>query len=116
MSSRRATGFRAWVLQRVTAIYIGFFTLVLIGRLVVIPPASYLEWREWAAGPWVNIGLLLFFVSVLLHAWVGVRDILVDYVHPLLARLTLLSLTGFGLVACGLWLMKILFRLGAATV
>lgn len=116
MSSRRATGFRAWVLQRVTAIYIGLFTLILLWRLVAMPPADYLEWREWAAAPWVNIGLLLFALSVLLHAWVGVRDILVDYVHPLLARLALLSLTGFGLVACGLWLMKILFRLSATGV
>jgi succinate dehydrogenase / fumarate reductase, membrane anchor subunit len=112
VSLRRASGFRAWLLQRVTAIYLGLFTPVLLWRLVLAPPASYLEWREWVAGPWVNLGLLLFALSVLLHAWVGVRDILVDYVHPLPARLALLSVTGFGLVACGLWLMQILFRLG----
>ncbi len=36
----------------------------------------------------------------------GVRDAIIDYVHPIAARVTVLSLLAFGLAACGLWALK----------
>ena len=112
--SRRASGLRAWILQRITAVYLLVFIVLFGGSLVFDPPASHAAWRDWVTGPWVSIALLLFFLSLLIHAWVGVRDILIDYVHPLTARITLLTLTGIGLLGCGFWAVQvvILARLG----
>ncbi len=109
MSTRRATGLRAWVLQRVTAVYLGLLTPVLLWRLVIAPPADHAEWRAWAAQPLVSVALLLFFAALFLHAWVGVRDIVIDYIKPFAPRLAVLTLTGFGLLACGFWVLRILF-------
>jgi succinate dehydrogenase / fumarate reductase membrane anchor subunit len=112
--SRGATGLRAWILQRITAIYLGVFILLFGGRLLFNPPASHAVWSDWVTSPWVSVALLLFFLSLLIHAWVGIRDILMDYVHPLTARITLLTLTGIGLLGCGFWAVQVttLARLG----
>ncbi len=56
----------------------------------------------------VSVALLLFYVSLLIHAWVGVRDILIDYVQWQVVRLLLLALFGLMLVASGLWLLEVM--------
>jgi succinate dehydrogenase / fumarate reductase membrane anchor subunit len=104
--SRRASGLRAWALQRITAIYLALFSLVLLWHFALNPPADFLQWRDWVAQPWVSIGLLLYIVALLLHAWVGIRDVLIDYVHPLGLRLLLLTLFGLLLLGSGMWALQ----------
>ena len=101
--SRKASGLKAWVLQRATAIYIGLFSIVLLAVLLFDPPRDYAQWRDWFADPLIGITTLVYVVAILLHAWVGIRDILIDYVKPLGLRVTLLALVALGLLACGLW-------------
>jgi len=101
--SRKASGLKAWVLQRATAIYIGLFAVYLLAVMLISPPADYAGWRSWFASPTMGIATLVFVVSVLLHAWVGIRDVVMDYVWNTPARVTVLALVALGLVACGLW-------------
>ncbi len=49
-----------------------------------------------------------FLLSLILHAWVGGRDIILDYVHPFGARITMLCLLGAFLILCALWAIRIL--------
>lgn len=107
--SRTASGLRAWVLQRVSAIYLALFFLYLIAQWMAAPPADYAAWRAWIGHPVMNVASLLFVAAVLLHAWVGLRDILIDYVHPTALRVGLLAGTGLGLLACGFWAAAVLF-------
>lgn len=106
--SRGAQGLRAWLMQRVTAVYLGLFSLYLVTCLLIRPPADYAQWSAWVGAPLVTLGFAIYIISVLLHAWVGVRDVLIDYVHPVSIRLTLLALLAFLLLACGLWAMRAL--------
>ena len=107
--SRRASGLRAWFLQRASAVYLLLFILYLLQHLIFDAPADHLAWQGWVAQPLVGFGLLLFFASLLLHAWVGIRDVLIDYIHPTAVRVSLLTVIGFGLVGCALWVMQIIF-------
>ena len=52
--------------------------------------------------------IVLIFVALLFHAWVGVRDVLMDYVSPIAIRASLLTLVSLTLLACGLWAAQIL--------
>lgn len=106
---RTATGLRAWMVQRISAIYVAIFLIYAVAVLLLAPPAGYAEWRDWLAAPAMGVATLLFFVALLLHVWVGLRDILIDYVPVTALRVTLLSAVAFGLVACGLWAAQILF-------
>jgi len=106
--SRKASGFRAWLLQRVSAIYLALYLLYLAYHFSINPPADYASWYAWLAQPVTSIFMALFFLSLLLHAWIGVRDIIIDYVHPLAARLLALTAVALLLVGCGFWVLRIL--------
>ena len=105
--SRQVSGLRAWVMQRITAVYLLLYFPYLLLTLASEPPAGHAQWVAWLARPGVSLGVLLFFAALLLHSWVGFRDAVIDYVHPIAARVTLLALLGFGLIACGLWALKV---------
>lgn len=106
--SRRASGLRAWFLQRASAIYLLLFFLYMLQHLIFNAPSDHLAWQSWVAQPLVSFGLLLFFASLLLHAWVGIRDVLIDYLHPTAVRVSLLTMIGFVLTGCALWVMQVI--------
>lgn len=102
------SGLRAWMVQRVTAVYMFLFVGFALLHFIFDPPHSYDDWHDWLTGSFVLIATALFFGALLLHAWVGLRDVIMDYVHPLPLRVALLSLLNFVLVGLALWLMQIL--------
>ncbi len=102
------TGLRAWLVQRISAVYMLAFLLFLLLHFLLDPPHSYLAWHGWIMSHGVSIATFVFFSALLLHAWVGVRDVIMDYVHPLALRVCTLSLLGFGLIAVGTWVVRIL--------
>jgi len=103
------SGLRAWIVQRITAVYVGAFLVYMALHFSLAPPASFEQWRAWVAAPAASIAVGLFFVALLMHAWVGVRDVVLDYVHPAGVRLAVLTVVGVTLVAEGLWALKMLF-------
>ena len=110
--SRQASGLRAWIFQRVTAIAMLLYFPFLLLSLAFGPPANHAEWVALLSQPLVGMGFLLFVGVLLLHAWVGVRDAIIDYVHPTAIRVTALSLLALGLVGCGLWALKVIVLVG----
>lgn len=108
MSWHAASGLRSWLIQRLTALYIAFF-LAIFAVLWGGQPITFELWRAWVAHPAANIALLLFIFSLLLHAWIGGRDIVMDYVKSIGMRYLLLMGFGLGLGIVGLWAVRILF-------
>ena len=102
-------GLGAWLMQRLTAIVMVGYTLFLGAILVASPPASHAEWKALFSDAIVRVATLLFVVALLYHAWVGVRDVLMDYVKPVGARLALQSVLGFVLFAYLAWAATILW-------
>lgn len=105
---KAVSGLRAWIVQRLTAVYMLLFLGFALLHFVFNPPHSYYDWRDWLTGPFVLIATALFFGALLVHAWVGLRDVMMDYVHPLPLRVALLALLGFALAGLALWTMQIL--------
>jgi succinate dehydrogenase / fumarate reductase membrane anchor subunit len=106
-------GLAEWFLQRVSSIYMAGFVVYVIVSLSITPVHDYLAWKAWfAAGP-MRLAWALFFLSVLVHAWVGLRSVYMDYLHPLWLRFAVLLLTAFGLLALGLWSAQILLMVQA---
>jgi len=86
-------GLKDWLVQRFTAVIMLIYTLALLGWLLVQRPVGYDTWRTLFNGEWIRYFTLLFALSLFLHAWVGVRDILMDYVRPARLRLPLQVVT-----------------------
>lgn len=105
---KAVTGLRAWLVQRVSAVFMLFFIVFLIFHFLLDPPRSYEAWRDWARDPRVSAGAPIFFVALFLHAWVGVRDVVMDYVHPVALRIAALVSLGLGLMVMAAWVARIL--------
>jgi len=99
-----------WLVQRISSIYLGGFTIYLIGHLVSNPAKNYATWSAYFAHGTVRVAWGLFFVSLLLHAWVGLRSIYLAYLHPTWLRFSVTVGTAVALIALGLWAANILIR------
>ncbi|MBV5308321.1 succinate dehydrogenase, hydrophobic membrane anchor protein [Chromatium okenii] len=110
--SRHASGLMAWLIQRASAVYLALFMGYLLIHFIFDAPATHAALVAWIKQPLIASGLLLWIPLLLAHAWVGIRDVLLDYVHPLGLRLSLLMLFGFIFIASGLWLFKAIITAG----
>lgn len=102
-------GLGAWLLQRGSAVYMLFFMAFLLVHFIGNPPLSYGEWRDWVISPGTLITFALFFGVLFLHAWVGIRDVIMDYIHAAGLRVTTLVLASLYLLGMAAWVAVILF-------
>ena len=85
-------------------LFLGF----VLAHFLVDPPQSYDARRAWIGQPAVGIGALLFFAALLMHAWVGLRDVTLDYVNPLGVRIAVLALMAIALLGAAAGIFRIL--------
>lgn len=102
-------GLGDWLLQRLTAVVMAAYTFFVFACMVAGRPASYEDLRALFSGGFVRIFTMLFFAALLYHAWVGMRDILMDYVKAAGLRLVLETLVGLALATYLIWSAAILF-------
>lgn len=102
-------GLRDWLIQRVTAVVMALFALFMFGIAVFDPPQHYGAWKALFSQQWMRLTALLFLLSMFWHAWIGVRDILMDYVKSAGVRLLLQVIVVLLLVAYALWSVQILW-------
>jgi len=106
--SRAAQGLRAWLLQRFTAIYLAAYLVSVLAYSALRDSWSYSEWRAWLGQPGMGVGTALFALAILLHVWVGIRDILIDYIHAVWLRLLLMAASALVLLTSLLWIVRAL--------
>lgn len=92
-------GQRAWMLQRMTAVVLLVFVGLGAALVLVGPPLTFERWHTLATSVHGAVLIVVFFVVVALHAWIGIRDVILDYVHPPAVRLPLLTLIAVILTA-----------------
>ena len=109
--SFQAQGMRAWLLQRVTAVYIAIYSLSLIIWLISNVPIDFNSWQSVFTHPIILVMTVLFYLSLFIHAWVGVRDVLVDYAKPSSVRFILLTALALFLTVMTIWLLLIVISL-----
>ena len=102
-------GLRDWLAQRITAVIMLFFTLLLILALVTLPKFDFWHWQAMWNMTLMRYAALLFLVALLYHAWVGVRNIVMDYIKDSGLRLTLYVVVILALICYGAWTVQILW-------
>ena len=102
-------GLRDWLVQRITAVIMALYTLIMLA-VFFNKSFNYDSWKALFAQGWMRVATLLFAASLAWHAWVGMRDILMDYVKPDGLRLALRLGTLLLLAAYVGWTIQILWR------
>lgn len=103
-------GLRDWLAQRVTAVVMLVYTIVFLLALGQ-GPVTHASWKALFAQGWMRLATFLFVVSILIHAWIGVRNIWMDYVKHTGLRLAAQIATILWLAGCAGWAMQILWRI-----
>ena len=104
-------GLRDWIAQRATAVIMAVYSVLLVVVLLLVRPSTFEAWQAVFANGVMKFLTFLFFVSLFYHAWIGVRDLWMDYVKPTGIRLSLHVLTITLLVGYTAWAAAILWRL-----
>ncbi|MBS0315935.1 MAG: succinate dehydrogenase, hydrophobic membrane anchor protein [Proteobacteria bacterium] len=105
-------GLGDWLIQRVTALLMALFTLLVILQVIFTRgPIGYDTWAGIFAPQWMKFLTFVVILSLAYHAWVGVRDVLMDYVKPFALRTALKIFTIVWLGGCAGWAIQVLWRL-----
>lgn len=104
-------GLRDWLAQRVTAVVMAIFIIWLVAALLISSPGNHAELKAVFSNQWIRIASFVFLLSLFWHTWVGMRDILMDYVHPAGIRLALEILVILSLLFYAIWSVEILWGL-----
>lgn len=102
-------GMKDWLAQRITAIVMAVYTVILLVLFLSGQNFSYEGWAGMFARQWFKIATFITFLALFYHVWVGMRDIWMDYVKPVSIRLTLQVATLLWLVGCAGWAAQILW-------
>ena len=104
-------GLRDWLAQRVTAALMALFTLLVLAQVIFSKgPMGYDKWAGIFSSQWMKVLTFTVIIALLYHAWVGMRDIWMDYIKPVGVRLGLQVFTMVWLVACAGWGIQVLWR------
>src|SRR6185503_13352264 len=103
-------GLRDWLAQKITAVIMAVYSVIALIVLLSGVPLSFVVWKDLFSQGWMRVATLLFMVSLAWHAWVGVRDILMDYIKLAGLRLTLEVLALLTIAAYVGWTIQILWR------
>ncbi len=103
-------GLRDWLIQRITAVVMVIYTVLLIGFVIQASQAQgYTNWQALFAFTWVKVMTSVTMIALLMHAWVGVRDIWMDYIQHVGIRLTMHVLTILWLVGNLIYSFKVVW-------
>lgn len=104
-------GLKDWLAQRITAVVMAVYTLIFAVGVLSMGELNYDNWRGLFAGGFMSFATFLFFAALMYHAWVGVRDIYMDYIKPTSVRLVLHAVTLLLLIGYLAWAAQVLWRL-----
>ena len=104
-------GTRDWLAQRVTAVLMALFTLVVLAQVIFSRgPIGYEGWAGIFHPQWMKMLTFATIVGLLYHVWVGRRDERKHSVNPVGIRLVLQILVIVWLLGCAGWAIQVLWR------
>jgi succinate dehydrogenase / fumarate reductase membrane anchor subunit len=102
-------GLNMWLVQRASALIMALYLPGFLVYALVAGPLDFAAWHGLFVPLAVKVSSLLFIAALLVHAWIGLREIFIDYVHPMTIRLPLLFLFGTLYLGCLIWAADILW-------
>ena len=104
-------GMRLWLSQRLTALVMAAYIILLAILLLIIQPSGHAAWHAFFAPIWFRLATLVFFMCLLMHAWLGVADVLQDYIFNKTLRAYMQIAVDIALVGYLFWLIFILWNM-----
>ena len=110
--SANARGLRDWIIQRITAVYLGFYAIFLFIYFMVHPGLSYQVWQQLFTFFWFRTLTVICLGCLVLHAWVGIWTVITDYIKIPVLRMLIQVLVILALIVFLVWGVEIVWGLG----
>ena len=107
------SGLTEWLLQRVSALYLAAYLGYVTVFFDTAVLENYIAWTQWISNGYVRTTLGLFFLSTLAHAWIGMRSVFMDYLHPFWLRFLATSIVAIATIVLLFWVTQILLQVKA---
>ena len=104
-------GMRDWLMQRISAVVMIVFTLVVLVSFLFSKSTGYAWWAGLMSHPLMQAMAMVTFIALAWHAWVGMRDIWMDYVKHAGLRLALHVLTIVWMLGCLTYAIRAVWRI-----
>lgn len=103
ITSLTGNGLKDWLIQRVTAVYLGCYFVFLAVYILAHPQLAYYQWQSLFACLWFKIATISAFSAFIAHAWIGIWTVTTDYITCTALRLTVQMAVALGLFAQLVW-------------
>ncbi|XQW83737.1 succinate dehydrogenase, hydrophobic membrane anchor protein [Thalassotalea piscium] len=80
------SGVHDFTLIRASAIILAVYVFYILGFFITTPEVTYNVWQSFFAGLCTKVLTVLALFSLLIHAWIGVWQVLSDYIKPAFLR------------------------------
>jgi len=80
-TSLTRSGLSDFILQRVSAVILGLYTLYITGFLLVTPDLDFMTWAAFHGGTWMQLFSTLAVLALAAHAWIGMWTVGTDYIR-----------------------------------
>lgn len=101
-------GVQDFILVRASAIVLTCYTLFIVGFFLTTPDITFALWQSFWGAITTKIFTFIALVSFMMHAWIGLWQVLTDYVKPAGIRGLLqfsLNLTILAYIAVGFYVL-----------
>jgi len=98
-SSFGRSGTHDYILVRASAIILATYALFLVSFFVATPQLTFEVWTGLFSSIWMKVYTLLAFTALLAHGWIGIWQVLTDYVKNSLGRGVLQFIVSLALIA-----------------
>ncbi len=82
-------GVHDYILVRATAIVLTLYIIYMVGFFAITGDITWQVWSGFFSSAFTKVFTLLALFSILIHAWIGMWQVLTDYVKPVALRLSL---------------------------
>jgi len=104
------TGVENWLLIRVSGIIIFFYTIYIL-NFILTNELNYIIWRNFFSYFTTKIFTIFTFFSILIHSYIGLGQILTDYIKSITLQLLLYFFLIFILITYSIYVIKILWEI-----
>ncbi|MBL4606637.1 MAG: succinate dehydrogenase, hydrophobic membrane anchor protein [Pseudomonadales bacterium] len=105
------SGVYDWLIQRVSAVVVGLYVLIMLGYFVSHPSLEYGDWVSFINSGAMRIASTLALLATLAHAWIGLWVITTDYLSNSFIRFSCQSACGVTAAIYLVWGVQILWSL-----
>lgn len=82
-------GVHDYILVRASAIVLTLYIIYMVGFFAISGDITWQVWSGFFSSAFTKVFTLLALFSILIHAWIGMWQVLTDYVKPVALRLSL---------------------------